>query len=174
MRSHPVPKVGDTVRFNDFGLEQVFGRTLGLAHMKTRDLRITFVDATSMTEPEETFVVEVDDPDINTFLLSHWHFDIVPEVAQAPAAATMAELYALVDRFQALKEKTGTNKDSSYRISVGFGPWEPQVSIEWGTYDIGDYPRHYSTECPRNTLLAHLAQEIAKMEQVVADEAPGD
>jgi len=77
MREHPVPKVGDTVRLNDEGLEVCFGSVVGLAHMKTLDMKITFVDSESMTEPEETFVVQVDNEGINRFLISHWCFDIV-------------------------------------------------------------------------------------------------
>lgn len=123
-----------------------------------------------MTEPTEDFVVDLDDPEINQVMLTNRCFDIVAPAAQPPGAVQLTALYALVDRFQALKEKTGCNKDSSYRLSVGFGPWEPDVSVEWGCYEIGDYPRHYSTECARSNLLTHMSAEIAKMEQVAAAE----
>jgi hypothetical protein len=45
--------------------------------MKRMDMRITYVDDTSMTYPEPTFVVEVDNPDINQFMIDHNCFDIV-------------------------------------------------------------------------------------------------
>lgn len=77
MKSHPVPKVGDTVVLNDEGLEICFGKTLGLAHMKSLRMKITFVDTQSMTAPEKTYVVEVDNPEINCFLIYHSCFDIV-------------------------------------------------------------------------------------------------
>lgn len=77
MKHHPVPKVGDTVVLNKTGLEQIFGHATGLAHMKTLRMKITHVDAESVTFPEPTYPVEVDNPDINIFLIDHWCFDIV-------------------------------------------------------------------------------------------------
>ncbi|PLC44509.1 hypothetical protein C0Q88_07465 [Ralstonia pickettii] len=77
MKKHPAPKVGDTVVLNDNGLAQVFGRSLGLSHMKTLRMKVTQVDKTSLTFPEPTFAVEVDDPEINQYLIDHRCFDIV-------------------------------------------------------------------------------------------------
>jgi hypothetical protein len=79
MKSHPVPKVGDTVVFNREGLEIVFGKSIGLSPMMKHKMKITWVDSVSMTEPEETYVVNVDDPEINMFMIDHWCFDICPE-----------------------------------------------------------------------------------------------
>lgn len=73
----PIPKVGDTVVLNDEGLDICFGKTLGLAHMKSLRMKITFVDSVSMTAPEKTYVVEVDNPEINCFLLYHSCFDVL-------------------------------------------------------------------------------------------------
>lgn len=75
--SHPVPKVGDVVCLNDDGLEAIFGTSLGLSHMKTLEMRITHVDGKSLTEPELTFPVSVDNAEIDTYLIDHWCFDIV-------------------------------------------------------------------------------------------------
>ena len=77
MKSHPVPKVGDRVRLNDDGLETCFGSKIGLAHMKSLTMKVVRVDTESLTSPEETFVVEVDDPEIGELLTYHWCFDIV-------------------------------------------------------------------------------------------------
>ena len=77
MKPHPIPKIGDTVVLNDNGLEQVFGRSLGLAHMKTLRMKITDVDMNSPTYPEPTYPVEVDNPEINAYLIDHHCFDIV-------------------------------------------------------------------------------------------------
>lgn len=77
LKSHPVPKVGDTVVLNNFGLEQLFGSPLALQHMKTLRLKVTQVDAESMTSPELTFPLEVDDVEINRLMIDHWCFDIV-------------------------------------------------------------------------------------------------
>lgn len=77
MKAHPVPKVGDTVVLNDNGLEQVFNRTLGLGHMKTLRMKVTDVDSESMTFPIPTYPVEVDNAEINAYLIDHHCFDIV-------------------------------------------------------------------------------------------------
>ena len=72
-----VPKIGDTVRLNDEGLEQIYGKRMGLSHMKTLEMRIIAVDDESMTYPEPTFIVQVDHPEINEYLLDNHCFDIV-------------------------------------------------------------------------------------------------
>jgi hypothetical protein len=77
MKPHPVPRVGDTVVLNDCGLEQIFGRKLGMSHMKTLKMKVTQVDTESMTFPEPTFCLEVDNEEINAYLIDHWCFDIV-------------------------------------------------------------------------------------------------
>jgi hypothetical protein len=71
------PRVGQKVKFNDLGLKQVYGTTVGLQFMKQKVLTLTQVDPESMTEPEETFLVEVDDPEINMFMIDNWCFDLV-------------------------------------------------------------------------------------------------
>lgn len=76
-----VPKVGDIVRLNDCGLEQCFGHANDLAHMKTLEMRVTQVDATSVTYPEPTFCLEVDNEAINQHLLDHHCFDIVRRIS---------------------------------------------------------------------------------------------
>lgn len=70
-------KPGDIVRFNDYGLKNCFGNVAFNLAQKNKTFRITYVDNESMTEPEKTYVVEVDDPDINQFLLNDRCFDIV-------------------------------------------------------------------------------------------------
>jgi len=77
MRSHPVPKVGDTVRINEQGLDTLFNSQSALRFMMKKDLTITYVDSESMTSPEDTRIVEVDDTEINQLMLNHWCFDIV-------------------------------------------------------------------------------------------------
>lgn len=72
-----LPRVGDMVRLNDYGLEVCFGSHLGLAPMKQATYTLTQVDTESMTYPEPTYVVEVDDPTLNRLLISHLCFDLV-------------------------------------------------------------------------------------------------
>ena len=45
--------------------------------MKTLEMRIIAVDDESMTYPEPTFIVQVDHPEINEYLLDNHCFDIV-------------------------------------------------------------------------------------------------
>lgn len=75
--SHPVPKVGDTVTLNHEGLQRCFGSAFGLSHMLSKRMKITHVDPESMTAPEKTYLVNVDDPEINMLMIDHWLFDIV-------------------------------------------------------------------------------------------------
>jgi hypothetical protein len=47
----------------------------------------------------------------------------------------------LVQRFQALAQKTGTHKRASYTVTLEKTMWEGwQIGL--GCYDIGDWPRH--------------------------------
>jgi hypothetical protein len=83
MKPHPIPQVGDTVVLNDTGLRQIFNNTLGLSHMKTLRTKITHVDSGSMTYPEPTFCVDVDNEEINAYLIDHHCFDIVESAGTA-------------------------------------------------------------------------------------------
>lgn len=71
----PIVKVGDKVCLNTYGLEQIFGNAFGLSKMREKVMTITWVSKESMTEPEETYPVEVDDPEINRFLINDICFD---------------------------------------------------------------------------------------------------
>lgn len=71
------PNVGDTVVLNDYGLETCFGFASGLQHMKTKRMKLTKVARESMTDDAPSYIVEVDDPEINELLLIHWCFDVV-------------------------------------------------------------------------------------------------
>lgn len=77
MKGEYIPCVGDIVRLNDAGLESCFGTALGLQHMKTKEYRITCRSAKSMTFPELTFEVRVDDPELDQNLLHSYCFDFV-------------------------------------------------------------------------------------------------
>lgn len=65
----PKFKVGDRVCFNAHGLKVVFGSTIGCSHMRSKVMVITHVDPESITSPEQTHIVEVDDPEINQFMI---------------------------------------------------------------------------------------------------------
>lgn len=71
------PSVGQQVRLNDEGLRSIWQTTVGLTHMKTLVMTVTSVDDESITYPEVTYIMEVDNPDINMYLLNHTMFDLV-------------------------------------------------------------------------------------------------
>lgn len=71
-------KVGDTVCLNDDGLKNCYGyKQHGLQHMKTLEMKITEVGPASLTYPEESYQVYVDNEEIDDFLLFDWCFDVV-------------------------------------------------------------------------------------------------
>lgn len=76
---------GSRVVLNDTGLEQVFGSSRGLSYMKNKVYTITHVDPVSLTYPEPTYPVEVDDQELNEFLLDDNCFtDVTPKVDPFP------------------------------------------------------------------------------------------
>lgn len=71
----PKFKVGDKCRLNDVGLKQCFGFTSGLSAMKRVVHTVTHIDQWSITEPEESYIMQVADKDLNTLLLNDNDFD---------------------------------------------------------------------------------------------------
>ena len=79
MTPHPVPKVGDTVVLNDNGLEQVFGRKHGLAHMKTLRMKVTHVSSLLKRLSEARLLRSSPHPDdkrTNRYVISEGFFDL--------------------------------------------------------------------------------------------------
>lgn len=70
-------KIGQKVRFNDTGLEIVFGTSFGMSFMKQKVMTITNIENVPMNPGEESSVVEVDDPEINGYFLLDIMFDAV-------------------------------------------------------------------------------------------------
>lgn len=97
MKSHPVPKVGDTVCLNACGVETIYGTSIGHEHMRVITMKITKVDTVSITEPEKTFMVEVDSSIINQFMINHWCFDIVQSAEDAANYTAATSLSAVED-----------------------------------------------------------------------------
>ena len=79
----------------------------------------------------------------------------------------MNDLLDLVKRFQALREKTSAGKVSSYQLTLTFDPDGDIVELQWGCYDVADYPRMYETTSSRVELLNHMQREIEMMEVAV-------
>lgn len=68
------PTVGQRVRLNDHGLDAIWCKTQE-AIKQAQAMTITHVDDESMTEPEDTWLIEVDQPIINQFLIDHTMVD---------------------------------------------------------------------------------------------------
>lgn len=82
----------------------------------------------------------------------------------------MKELYAEIERFQKLKERTGTNKSSSYSVLFRFDPWSDNVTIELGGYDVGSWPRHVYVDSTKETLLQDLKAKVDEAYLVVEED----
>ena len=83
----------------------------------------------------------------------------------------MNDLLKLIDRFQALRAKTGAGKTRSYQLTMTFDPDGDSIELQWGCYDIADYPRMYETTSTRDDLLSHMQREIEMMEVAVASQS---
>jgi len=65
------PFVGQRVYLNDEGMEMVCGLKSREEIRQASDMTITYVASESLTFPEDTFAIEVDQPLINVYLLDH-------------------------------------------------------------------------------------------------------
>ncbi|WP_287110911.1 hypothetical protein [Methylobacillus sp.] len=45
--------------------------------MKTLKMKVLWVDSESITFPEPTYEIKVDNPEIDKYMIDHWLFDIV-------------------------------------------------------------------------------------------------
>lgn len=79
----------------------------------------------------------------------------------------MKELLDLINRFQNLKEITGTNKTSSYAVSIHFDPWNDSVTVEFGGYDVPGWSRHEYLHTTRQDLLQDFEDRVREAEYLV-------
>lgn len=78
----------------------------------------------------------------------------------------MEQLVHLINRFQKLKDITGTNKSTSYDVNIRFDVWTDNITITLGTYDVGEWNRY--TEI-HTTLPKMLDDFEAKIEEAEAE-----
>lgn len=78
----------------------------------------------------------------------------------------MKDLIDTIDRFQALKNITGTSKSSSYAVTIRFDPWHEGVVVELGGYDVGNWSRHEYLNTTRNKLLEDLCSKVDEAEEI--------
>ena len=76
MSRPPKFKRGDIVHLNDEGIQAVFGYR-GLRHMKTLNMKVTRISSESLTYPESCYDMDVDNADINRFVLIDDYFDLM-------------------------------------------------------------------------------------------------
>ena len=79
----------------------------------------------------------------------------------------MTDLIKLIERFQALKDITGTSKSSSYSVSLHFDPWGEGVQVEFGGYDVGDWSRHEYLKTTVTSLLVDFQSKVEEAERIV-------
>lgn len=82
----------------------------------------------------------------------------------------MFELLEQINRFHRLKERVGASKISSFSVELYFDPDNDNVTVTFGTYDIGDCPRHDSIKTTQQNLLKDIARQIDYYERVVKNE----
>jgi hypothetical protein len=79
----------------------------------------------------------------------------------------------LVTRFQALGDKTGTNKSTSYIVTLEKPKWH-SWSLTLGTYDVADWSR-YTELGPYESfdmMVEEFEKVVEKAEQAVANYDP--
>jgi hypothetical protein len=79
MKERPLP--GDVVRLNDQGMQNIHGLTSAEMVRQAQRMVITYVTRYSMTSPEPTWGITVDQPLINEFILSHHDVDLIERPA---------------------------------------------------------------------------------------------
>lgn len=79
----------------------------------------------------------------------------------------------LVTRFQALGDKTGTNKSTSYCVTVEKPKWD-SWSLTLGTYDVADWSR-YTELGPYDSfdeMVVEFERTVVRAEHAVATYDP--
>lgn len=79
----------------------------------------------------------------------------------------MEKFYELLDRFQALK-RVGCNKSSSFCVSLHFDPWNDDVTVEFGGYDVGNWSRHEYRTCEKSEFLEKFEEWVKEAEDIIA------
>ncbi|MCK5017272.1 MAG: hypothetical protein KAS32_09375 [Candidatus Peribacteraceae bacterium] len=70
------PMVGQNVCLNDFGMRQIGGITSTEMGRQAENMIILYVDDVSMTDDVDTFIIEVDQPLVNKFLIDNHCVDL--------------------------------------------------------------------------------------------------
>lgn len=114
MKQKPLP--GDVVRLNDHGMQQIGGLRSAEAIRQAQRMTITGVYP-NMTEPQETYPIEVDQPLIGRFLLTHVDVDLIERPA-APAPNRLPPPPMSLEEAIALGHATVYSDDSGTGVRV--------------------------------------------------------
>lgn len=79
----------------------------------------------------------------------------------------MKEFYTLLDRFQNLK-RVGCNKSSSFCVNLSFNPWNDEVTVEFGGYDVGNWSRHEYRTCSKSEFLSKFEEWVKEAEDIIS------
>jgi hypothetical protein len=71
------PRPGQVVCLNDYGIEQIGGLSSKAMVEQAQRMTIMRVDEFSLTVPESTFSIDVDQPLINQFMIDNHCVDLV-------------------------------------------------------------------------------------------------
>ena len=74
-----------------------------------------------------------------------------------------------IERFQSLKNITGTSKMSSYSVSISFDPNSDEVDIELGGYDVGDWSRHTHIKTTKARMIEDLTAKVDEAVRIVSE-----
>ena len=79
----------------------------------------------------------------------------------------MNGLLEQINRFRKLKEKVGASKMSSFSVELYFDPDDDDVTVTFGTYDIGDLPRHDILRTSQKRLVKDITFQISIYENII-------
>lgn len=80
------------------------------------------------------------------------------------------ELEKQIKRFRSFKERTGTNKSSSYSVSINFNAYDDNVYVELGGYDVGGWSRHETLETTWDNLVEDFTKKVDEADEATKHE----
>lgn len=82
------------------------------------------------------------------------------------------ELETQIKRFQSFKERTGTDKSSSYSVEIYFSAWNDEVTVKFGGYNVGSWSRSESIKTTWNNLIADVTAKVDEADEITKDYNP--
>ena len=79
---------------------------------------------------------------------------------------TASELEKQIKRFQSFKERSGTDKTSSFSVHLSFNCWDDNVYVEFGGYNVGGWSRHESIETTWENLIEDITKKVDEADEI--------